>query len=85
MKISEHLLDATQVLRGQEAKLESSKGFCRGSRSHLQKSQPTSMQRLSLFFRGQQLHLQGALTSHHRGIEGWRGRRQRWEPVSEIS
>ena len=44
---------------------------------HPQKSKPTSMQSLNLLFQGQQLHPQSALTSYHRSIEGWRGRRQR--------
>ena len=57
-----------------KASLESSTGFYRGSRSHLQNSKPASMQSLSLFF---QRHLQGALTSYHGGIKGWRGQRQR--------
>ena len=44
---------------------------------HPQKSKPTSMQSLNLLFQGQQLQPQSALTSYHRNIEGWRGRRQR--------
>ena len=48
-----------------------------GNKCHLQKSKPASMQKLSLLFQGQQLHLQSALTCYHRGIDSWRGRRQR--------
>ena len=71
-----------KVLRGQEASLESSEDFYRGSRCHLQKSKPTSMQSLSLLPQRQQLHLQSALTSYHRSIEGRRGWRQRRQPVN---
>ena len=77
IKVNANLWNAMKVFRGQEASLESSKGSYRGNRSHLQKSKPANMQILSLFVQGHQLHLQGALTSCHRGIEGWRGRRQR--------
>ena len=55
--------------------------FLYGQKVSPSKSKPTSMKSVSLFFREQQLHLQGALTSYHRGREGWRGRRQRRQPV----
>ena len=58
-----------KVLGRQEASLEWSKGFHRSSKYLLQKSKPPNMQSLSFFFEGQQLHLQGALTSYHRSIE----------------
>ena len=70
-------LNTMKVLSGQEASLESSKGFFRGTKCHLQKPKPTSMQSMRLLFQGQQLHLQNGVTSYHRSIEGWRGRRQR--------
>ena len=77
MQIYEILRNTMGVLRKQEASLESSKGFYRGSRSRLQRAKRTSLQSLSLFSDGQLLHLQGALTSYHGSIEGWSGRRQR--------
>ena len=46
-KIHEHLWNTMNVLRRQEANLEPSRGFYRGSRLHLQKSEPTNMQMLS--------------------------------------
>ena len=72
MQIYENPCETMKVLRGQEAILKSSKGFYGGSKSHLQKSKPTSMQNLSLLFQGQQqLDPQGALTFYHREVVGW--------------
>ena len=53
---------------GNQSGIEQS--FYRDSKCHLQKSKPTSMHSLSLLFQANQVHLQGALTSYHRSIEG---------------